>query len=70
MDHTDIVLTGDLKPFKLTSVTETDRGFLASEAVFMTFHFSSDFERRGKKEDELEKILPGAENEIRFCAAV
>lgn len=49
MDHTDIVLTGDLKPFKLTSVTEIDRGFLASEPVFMTFHFSSDFERRGKK---------------------
>lgn len=70
MDHTDIVLTGDLKPFKLTSVTEIDRGFLASEPVFMTFHFSSDFERRGKKEDELEKILPEAENEIRFCAAV
>lgn len=70
MDHTDILLTGDLKPFKLTSVTETDRGFLASEPVFMTFHFSSDFERREKKEDELEKILPGAENEIRFSAAV
>lgn len=49
MDHTDIVLTGDLKPFKLTSVTKRDRGFLASEPVFMTFHFSSDFERRGEK---------------------
>lgn len=59
MDHTDILLTGDLKPFKLTSVTETDRGFLASEPVFMTFHFSSDFERREKKKMNLKKSCQG-----------
>ena len=43
------LLTGDLKPFKLTSVTETDTSFLARELVFLTFHFSSDFERREKR---------------------
>lgn len=59
MDHTDILLTCDLKPFKLTSVTETDRGFLASEPVFMTFHFSSDFERREKKKMNLKKSCQG-----------
>lgn len=59
MDHTDILLTGDLKPFKLTSVTETDRGFLASEPVFMTFHFSSEFERREKKKMNLKKSCQG-----------
>ena len=48
-DHTGTLLTGDLKPFKLTSVTETDTSFLARELVFLTFHFSSDFERREKR---------------------
>lgn len=48
-DHTGTLLTGDLKPFKLTSVTETDTSFLAQELVFLTFHFSSDFERKEKK---------------------
>lgn len=54
-DHTGTLLTGDLKPFKLTSVTETDTSVLARELVFLTFHFSSDFER--KEKDELEKSL-------------
>lgn len=54
-DHTGTLLTDDLKPFKLTSVTETDTSVLAQELVFLTFHFSSDFER--KEKDELEKSL-------------
>ena len=57
-DHAGTLLTGHLKPFKLTSVTQTDTSFLARKLVFLTFHFSSDFERKEKKMN-LEKSCQG-----------